>query len=263
MAMLLSSIQRGRIVRPRRTLVYGVHGVGKSTFGSMAPAPIFLPTEEGANDIDVDKFPIAQRLEDVFEAIGELYQSDHAYRTLVVDSADWLEKLVHIKTCQEHNVQTIDEIEYGKGYTFAMRFWREVVSGFDALRTKREMSIVIIAHSTVEKFADPASEPYDRYTPALRKESRAYLQEWCDEVFFATYETFVRKVKAGYKETAVAVGGARVLRCVEAPSHLAKNRLNMPATIPLDYAEYATFLAGDTPRQPDPQPEPEPAQAAE
>jgi len=39
---MLSQIQRGRVLAPRRTLVYGVHGVGKSTFGSMAEIPVFI-----------------------------------------------------------------------------------------------------------------------------------------------------------------------------------------------------------------------------
>ena len=48
----LAHIQRGRTLMPRRIMLYGVHGVGKSTFGAMAETPVFITTEEGTNDID-------------------------------------------------------------------------------------------------------------------------------------------------------------------------------------------------------------------
>ena len=40
--MTLGSIVRGKIAKPIRVLVYGVHGIGKSTFGAHAPNPVFL-----------------------------------------------------------------------------------------------------------------------------------------------------------------------------------------------------------------------------
>ena len=43
----LKQIQRGRKVAPRRALLYGTHGIGKSTFGSMADKAIFIQTEDG------------------------------------------------------------------------------------------------------------------------------------------------------------------------------------------------------------------------
>src|SRR4029078_13367683 len=48
----LATMQRGRTRRPPRLLVYGTPGIGKSTFGSQAPNPIFLPTEDGLDEID-------------------------------------------------------------------------------------------------------------------------------------------------------------------------------------------------------------------
>ena len=44
---LLEKIHRGRAPRPPRILAYGVEGIGKSTFASEAPRPVFIQTEDG------------------------------------------------------------------------------------------------------------------------------------------------------------------------------------------------------------------------
>ena len=48
----LNGIEKGRARLPRRVLLFGTHGVGKSTWGAMADKPIFVPTEDGLGDID-------------------------------------------------------------------------------------------------------------------------------------------------------------------------------------------------------------------
>jgi len=174
---LLQAIQKGKVKAPRRTLLYGVHGVGKSTFGSMADKPIFVITEDGVSDIDCERFPLAKRLLDVFEAISALYTEKHDYRTIVVDSLDWLERLIWADVCVKRGVKSIEDIGYAKGYTFALTQWREVLEGLNALRNDRSMSVILIAHAQIEKFNNPETEPYDRYTPKLDKRASALVQE--------------------------------------------------------------------------------------
>ena len=67
---LLDQVQKGKQRRPRRAMLYGTHGVGKSTFGSMADRPIFIATEDGLGEIDCDKFPLAVKYADVLAALS-------------------------------------------------------------------------------------------------------------------------------------------------------------------------------------------------
>ncbi|MBA4133063.1 MAG: hypothetical protein C0519_16790, partial [Hyphomicrobium sp.] len=78
---LMNQISKGRKVRPRRAMLYGTHGIGKSTFGAMAEKPIFIPTEDGLADIDCESFPLARSLGEVMAALESLYSGDHDYRT--------------------------------------------------------------------------------------------------------------------------------------------------------------------------------------
>ena len=246
---LLEQVQQGVVSAPRRTMIYGVGGVGKSTFASMAPRPIFIPTEDGLAGIDCHRFPLATSVADVIAALATLYTEPHEYQTVVIDSLDWLQTLVFARICKERGVESIEDIPYGKGYVFALTPWREVLAGLDALRNERGLHVILIAHAQIERFANPATDTYDRYSPRLQKLASALLQEWCDEVLFATYQVHTKTTTEAFDRKRVqGVGtGRRVLCTTEKPAHVAKNRLGLPDEIPLDYHLYAAFVRGENP----------------
>jgi len=246
---LLTQIQRGKTPAPRRTLVYGVHGVGKSTFGSMAEKPVFIQTEDGLGNIECERFPLAGQYADFVAALAELYTEQHEYRTVVVDSLDWLERLIWADVCKKRGIESIEDVGYGKGYVFALTNWREVLVGLDALRNDRGMGVILIAHAQIERFANPETDTYDRYSPRLHKQASALVQEWVDEVLFATYSVHTKATDEGFGRKRVqGIGtGERIIRTTERPAHVAKNRLNLPDEIPFDFRIYAAFLRGENP----------------
>jgi len=241
---LIGQIQSGKRPAPRRVTLYGTHGIGKSTWGAMAPKPVFIQTEDGLGEIACDKFPLARSFNDVMQALSELYTEQHPYQTVVVDSLDWLERLIWEEVCRQKTVENIEEIGYAKGYVFALTQWREFLAGLEALRADRGTMIVLIAHAKIETFQNPETENYDRYAPRLHKLASAIIQEWCDEVLFATYKVHVKQTKEGFdKKTTKGVGtGERIMHTTERPAHVAKNRLNLPDELPLDWNAYAQFL---------------------
>jgi hypothetical protein len=239
----LEKVKRGRQDRPRRTLLYGVHGVGKSTFASQFPSPIFLPIEDGVSDLDVASFPIPRTITDVYGSIIELTSVEHDFKTLVIDSADWLERLIWKKVCEIGGKQCITDFDYGKGYGKAAEIFSELLASFDQVR-EVGMNIILIAHADIKKFANPEGDSYDRYVPKMHETCGSRAMEWADEVLFATYKTYVRQTQEGFgQHRGIGVGqGERVIRTSERPSHMAKNRLGMPDELPLNYEVYAQFL---------------------
>ena len=240
----LSTIIAGAKPGPRRMLVYGTAGIGKSTFATCAPAPIVVQTEDGLGEIDCHKFPVAQSFDEFMTSLAALYSEDHPYRTVVIDSLDWLERLIWSKVCATRQVATIEDIGYGKGYTFSLQHWRDVLEGLGALRDRKGMTIILIAHARIERFENPETEAYDRYVPRLHKTASAMVSEWCDEVLFASYRVFTKATEEGFNQKRVqGLGsGERVLRTSERPSHLAKNRLGLPDELPLAWSEFAKHL---------------------
>jgi len=240
---LLESIHRGKCPMPPRIVLYGIEGVGKSTFGARSPAPIFVQTEDGLGEIDCHAFPLARTLADVKANLAALYTEPHEYQTVVLDSLDWLERIIWDQVCSAFGVKSIEKADggYGKGYTHALTYWREVIEGLDALRTDRGMVVVLIAHAKVEKFEDPESTAYDRYSPRLHKHACALVTEWADAVLFATRRFRTETEEAGFNRTRTiaapvgAEGGERILRTVGGPACIAKNRYGLPAELPLSW----------------------------
>ncbi len=245
---LLDQVMSGKTPAPRRVMLYGTQGIGKSTFASCAPKPIFLQTEDGLGEIDCDKLPLVTSFNEAMAALSELYTEPHPYQTIVVDSLDWLERLIWTDVCRKRNVESIEDIGYAKGYIFALTQWREFLEGLSALRTDKSMSVVLIAHARIERFENPETESYDRYVPRLHKLAAAVVQEWCDEVFFATYKIYTKQTEEGFnRKRSQGIGsGERIIRTQERPAHVAKNRLNLPEEIPLDWNAYSQYLNNGT-----------------
>jgi hypothetical protein len=250
---LLNRIERGRASRPPRLLLYGVEGIGKSSFASCAPNPVFIQTEDGLDEIDCDKFPLAMSLSDVMGSLGALGTEQHEFQTVCVDSLDWLERLIWDRVCQDFGVKSIEKADggYARGYMHALTYWREIVTSLTELRNKHNMAVILIAHSKVEKVEDPLTPSYDRYSPRLHKHAGALLGEWVDAILFAHWKYRTRSEDAGFgRERSIAVpiganGEDRVLRTVGSPAWVAKNRFNLAPEIPLSWHAFAQGLMAE------------------
>ena len=241
---MLEKLKQGREFHPRRTILYAGDGVGKSSWAAQAPSPIFLATEDGTDDIGVDRTPLIKTYAELVVWITGLVSEPHDYKTVVLDSADWTERLVHKKVAESQNKTRIEDIGYGKGYKLAIDDWGFLLSGFNALRAKG-MSIILIAHAHQVTHQPPGKDAYDRHELALNKHAAPILREWADEVFFAEIkvDTVVQEGEFGRDHVrAVSIGG-RIMHTYEAPEHVAKRRFKLPDVLPLDYTIYAEHLA--------------------
>jgi len=244
MAISLSSLNRQSVQKPPRIVLYGVHGVGKTTFAANAPNPVIIQTEDGLGSIDIDHFPLATSFDDVIGAFGALYTEDHDFETLIIDSLDWLEPLVWAEACKRNNWQSIEDAGYGKGYLAAIDVWREYLDAVNGLRTEKSMAIIQTAHAEINRFDNPETEPYDRYQIKLHKRASDLVQEHADMVLFANWKTSVTKADAGFnKKVTRGIGaGTRVIYTEERPAFLAKNRHRLPPELPLDWNALAAAM---------------------
>ncbi len=236
MAINLASISRTvRATQPPRIVIHGVQGVGKSTFASTAYHPIFLPFEDGLTGLEVEAFPLLTTYEQALEALETLVTGDHDFGTVVLDSLDWLEPLIWARVAASAGKTSIEEIPYGKGYFEAAAYWRQVLERLNALRA-RGMATILIAHTEVKRFDAPDTDAYDRYQIKLHRSAAALVTEWADIVGFAQLETVLKKETKGMATRQRGITtGRHIMRVVESPAYLAKNRYNMPDPIPLDW----------------------------
>ena len=245
---MLSGVISGKRTRPRRVLLYGTHGIGKSTWAASSPRPIALATEDGLDDIGCDRTPLLTSTTEVGQWLVALGSPEpHGYQTVVIDTLDWLEKLIWSATAREGGKDSIEDFGYGKGYVYAMQRWEKLLRMLDGCRDAG-LNVVLLAHAKVERFSPPDSDPYDRWQPDVHKTASALVQEWCDEVLFAkpqvdtiqrAADTVVKDDKKAPKRTRAIGSGERIVYTSEAPTHAAKRRIQLPDQLPLDWSEYA------------------------
>ena len=238
--MMLGAVTNGRIVSPIKTLVYGCSGVGKSSFAAGAPGAIFIPVEEGTNAIETARFPRPETFQDVLDAITELAKGEHKYKTVVIDTLDALEALIWAKVCADAKKSSIEDVGggWGKGYVAALGELRIFLSYLERLRTTRGMNIVLIAHAQVKKFANPEGLDFDRYELKLAgKGASALVQEWVDNLLFATFEVIAATDEKTDRTRGVATG-RRIARTSRAGAYDAKSRHSLPDPMDLEWSVY-------------------------
>ncbi|MBF0178164.1 MAG: ATP-binding protein [Magnetococcales bacterium] len=249
MAISLSTLQRRQANLPPRILLYGGAGVGKTTLAACAPAAVFVPTEDGLGKLDVISFPQAKSFADVLGAMDALLNEQHNFESFVIDSLDWLEPLIWAEVCIRQKVNSMEELNYGKGYMFAIDLWREYIGRLNRLRTEKGMLVIQIAHAVVRRFDSPEHEPYDRYDIKLHQKAAALLVEHSDCVLFCNYRVSTTKTDVGFnKKVTRAVGDCtRLIFTSERPAFLAKNRYNLPGELPMEWPTLEAYLAGTIP----------------
>lgn len=246
MAFDITSIQKGRKNLPPRIVLLGTPKVGKTTFAGGADQPVLIPVkgEEGADDLDIAKFPTVKTYTDFMEALSTLAQSDHDFRTVVIDSSSTLEPIIWDHVCEQHKVDSIEKVMkgYGKGYIEALKIWRNIMDALDWLRSNKGMASIIIGHVAVKPFNDPMTDPYDQYVWNINKLALAAWQQWADCVLFAKKQTFQKTETEGDKKIRRGTGtDNHMLYTKERPSHPGGGRGvygRLPYELPLEYAKF-------------------------
>ena len=233
-------IERGRRHSPVRAVVYGTEGIGKSTLAAAFPAPVILDTEEGTHHLDVARVSIGS-WDELRAAIAELGGGRGEFRTVVIDSADWAERLLVEHLLAEHKQKSIEGFGFGKGYTLLAEGFGRLLTQCDAL-IGVGLNVVFVAHSKVQRTSPPdMADGFDRYELKLTKQTAPLLKEWCDLLAFCNYKTAVTEGSDGRKK---ATGGKRRLMHLErAAAWDAKNRYGLDAELPMTIESLAPIFA--------------------
>lgn len=243
MTSLKEIVTHGKSVRPPKFILYGIEGIGKSTFGASLPNPIFLQTEDGLGSIDCAKLPLCHGYYEVIERLDMLLNEEHNYKTLVIDTIDWLEKLLFQEVCRDFSANDIGAIAFGRGQTAAMAYWKIILDKLDAIRNSG-IIICLLGHSTITRFETPLADGYDKYSLDLYKKSSAMIRQWAEAVLFVNYKVYTRKVDTGFGQTTIkAIGsGERAIYTCERPAYDAKNHWGLPEEMPFEWKPLADAI---------------------
>lgn len=260
-------IIRGKIPGALKVVVYGPEGIGKSTFASKFPDPLFIDTEGSTKEMDVARFPAPTSWTMLLEQVKYVRDSPGICKTLIIDTADWAEQLCidHVVTkANKDSIKGIEDFGYGKGYVYLAENFGKLLNLLSEV-IETNTCVVLTAHAKMRKVEQPDElNSYDRWEMKLTKNSAPLVKEWADMVLFANYKTYV--VVTDDKK-AKAQGGKRVMYTSHHPCWDAKNRHQLPDELPFEYSSIAHVISGSTskvitnvitppPAEPEKEPEP-------
>ena len=243
--MTLSTlIKRGVTQEPIRIVLHGVPGVGKTTFAADIPGAVFVGPEDGAGDLDISRI-VVHTWAELLSVLAAFVSEPSDYRALVLDTIDWIEKLLHQHITKGACSMEAAEKGYGKAYKLAAEETLKLTQTLDAIRMKRRMAIVALAHTGLVKFDDPEDQAYDRYQIRIHKDAAPIWSDWADVVLFANFDIKVRRtgddVTKG-RGKALDREPPRVLYTSRRPAFDAKNRYKLDHEIPLSWADFSAAI---------------------
>ena len=230
----MKGIIKGRQGGPRRVLFHGTNWVGKTTFASRAFGGCLLGNFEDDKDANMDKTPALRWWREFIEWFGAggivdvaASKNEFPYKWIAIDTIDALQRLIERDICDTKGADSMaaDCFSYGKGNKLIESYWGKVKFALDWLHTEHGLGIILLSHSESVKMTPPDAPSYERMEPAVSEFARDMSCDWCQEVFYGSFRTFVATEEAGFNRTRnIAAGGTeRVVRCAPTAGVRAKN----------------------------------------
>ena len=230
-------ITRGKKNAAIKAVIYGVEGIGKTTFASNFPGAVFIDTEGSTTHMDVARLPDPSSWEMLKNNVKYAIQHPNEVGSLIIDTADWAEKLCSKHVCDRYKVDGIESFGYGKGYTYLAEEFGSLLNLLEDVKNAG-INAVLVAHAKVKKREQPDEiGSYDRWELKCTDNVSSMIKEWADLMLFAKYKTMVINVddKGAQKGKNKAQGNKRVMYTEHHPCWDAKNRFNLEEELPFDF----------------------------
>jgi len=227
-----------KVLAPRLFL-YATAGVGKSTFGSKLPRPVFLDYDHGVDDVNVDRIPGPKTWPESMARIRDIAADPKGYKSLVLDTVDPLEEQAIEHILRQTGKKSLADFDFGAGYNAVAAEWKLLLAELDVAR-KNGMLVCLIGHAIIRQAQDPQLGSYDQFTSQMGKKSWALSQRWADAVLFAAFDSALVAKK---DEQRVIVTGDRYLFTTRGSGYEAKNRFSLDAKLPLSWPAVADGIA--------------------
>ena len=234
------AITTGRQPGAVKAVIYGTEGIGKSTLAARFPGALIIDTEDGSRHIDCARCT-CHDWKSLVAAMAELVADSNGFKTVVIDSADWAEKMLVEQLLDGSGKKSIEDFGFGKGYVMLAERVSRFLSQADALAYSG-VNVVFVAHSQVRRTSPPdQTDGYDRYELKLAKQTAPLFKEWADLVLFCNYKT--RLVEGSDGRIKAHGGKSRVMYAERSAAWDAKNRFGLPEEMPMEFDQLASIFA--------------------
>jgi hypothetical protein len=233
--------------KPARVILYGPAKIGKTSWASQFPKPIFITTEDGAEGLAVDSYEPAESWTEILNRATSVASGDHDYKTVVLDTLNGAAELAAQHVCQtlfNGDWGPKGFAAFGQGVGATSEEMRRLLPILDQCR-KYGMTVVLLAHTGLMSVKNPVEGDYQKWAPEMDRRIWARFAKWSDMIGRADYEYLVMK-RDGAKEMPGRVKGtsARIVHWTGSAAEDAGTRagFEMPGTTLLSYQAFADGL---------------------
>lgn len=233
----LSDIRPVKKQIPPILTIYGRPGMGKTNLAHSFPDAIFVQTEDGSGDLEINTFTpegFIQKYVDLCNAFQQLYTQPHHYKTLILDSINHAEPLVTKYVCEMNGWANIESAGYGKGFNVLAAEFHKMFEWLELLRNHRGMNIILLGHPDAMTAPDPHLEEHKRFAIKMDKRNASLTLEKCDGVFLLDKVITMSDKGAGVNGEGpkkASTGNQRILYTDGGASFEAKTRFDAPKTV--------------------------------
>lgn len=181
-----------------KLLLYGMSGVGKSTLAAKLEKPLFIDLEGGINYLDVartetlatDKNGNAyDKFFNILLEIGRNKEQYKEYKTIVIDSVDWLVRYATEKAAgidMNHLDATLNRAGggYGNGKQMLENEIRTYLLPYLSRLNLLGFGVCFIAHTEQKVLLDGDGNKIETITPKIDVNTMNVFVEWCDFVYY-------------------------------------------------------------------------------
>lgn len=167
-----------RDLRGYSVLFYGTPKSGKTTIASQFPGAVIFAFEKGYSALPGVMAQPINSWNEFRRLLVELKEEEtkQMFQTIVIDTVDIAYDYCAKFICDDQGVDTIGDIDYGKGYGL-------VEDEFDSALRKiiqLDYGLVLISHSTERTEKDERGQEYSKIEPTLDKRGRKICERTCD-----------------------------------------------------------------------------------
>jgi AAA domain len=229
MSLLTSQSIIGKRSRAPKGIIYGPPGVGKTTFGASAPGAYLVDCENGAGSVACARSPYLQTWPQMKAFLADLEREQHNHPVIVVDTIDWMVRRIKEFTqgSEKDATKTLQRSHggYGNGkLVMENHIYGELLPLFDRI-VSRGIAVVLLAHAKRTALTDVDGISIETTAPDILPDLLNVFVEWSDFVCLARNDRENRSLQT--------VGNNTVL---------AKNRYQMPPSLPLTWQSFNSAI---------------------
>lgn len=232
---IFQKIKKGRVKKPLFCILYSGPGTGKTGAGASFPDPLFFDFEESTHNIDVERIDNITEFQDVMNGLDEILNEKAGslpFKSIIFDTIDELERLMHNHIASENGKKSIDHIGWQKGFDYAVNLWADFISTCRLIRDKHHIHFLFLAHDAHKSKQDiEKEETYTRNTINLHKKAISFMFGAVEMVLYAKKEVKFKKDSEG--NTYAIDTDERKVYCTLSAHYDAKNRIGLPSSLPM------------------------------